>query len=273
MLTVLVVFFLGLIAGSFVSAVVWRVKAQEKGKNSGKYSILKGRSVCPHCKHILAAKDLIPLLSWLSLRGRCRYCGKPISKQYPAIELGMAVVFVISYSYWPDGLFGAGAWTLFIAWIITSVGLMALLVYDFKWMILPNRLIYPTLAVAVAGRFVYIFAFDPEPLRAFGNWGLSIIVASGFFWLLYVFSKGRLIGYGDVRLGLITGTVLASPSLSLMMLFLSSLLGLAFAAPSLVSGKKHMTSRLPYGPFLIMATFITLLVGQDVIDWYKRLLG
>ena len=144
----------GLCAGSFVSAVVWRVRKQETGNKKQELSILKGRSQCPHCCHVLAWHDLIPLFSWLSLRGRCRYCSQPISWQYPLTELAAVGIFTVSYAYWPGGVYGVGDWVVLITWLITSVGLLALLVYDLKWMLLPNRILYPTLAIAAGGRLV-----------------------------------------------------------------------------------------------------------------------
>src|SRR5665213_2769212 len=87
---------LGLVFGSFVNALVWRLHEQEvllekrkkpSKKQLEKLSILNGRSMCPHCKHELAIKDLVPLFSWIALKGKCRYCGKPISWQYPVVEL------------------------------------------------------------------------------------------------------------------------------------------------------------------------------------------
>src|SRR5262245_33007691 len=125
---------LGLCLGSFVNALVWRIHEAHKGN---KISIFTGRSQCPHCHHQLAAKDLVPVLSWLIIRGRCRYCGQPISKQYPLVELAMVAVFIVSYAYWPGGFYGTGAWVLLISWMAVSVGLLALLIYDLKWMLLP----------------------------------------------------------------------------------------------------------------------------------------
>lgn len=263
---------LGLIFGSFVNALVWRLYQQErvKGKN---LSILNGRSQCPNCHHELAAKDLVPVLSWLVLRGCCRYCRRPISPQYPIVELAMAVVFVTLYAYWPGGVYGVGAWVLLITSMVASVGLLALLVYDLRWMLLPNKILYPTLMVAAAGRLIYIFTFEPRIWHALLVWLLSVLVASGLFWAIFMVSRGQWIGYGDVRLGLITGTLLASPANSFLMIFLAAVLGSLAAAPSLLAGKSHLTSRLPFGPFLIVATWMILLAGDGIIDRYRELLG
>ncbi|MEX0881442.1 MAG: prepilin peptidase [Candidatus Saccharimonadales bacterium] len=278
---------LGLSAGSFISAVVWRVRQQElraEGREprakkttnyqlpTTNYSVLHGRSVCPHCRHELAPSDLIPLFSWLLLRGHCRYCGQPISWQYPAIELATAAVFLISYAFWPGGVYGIGDWVFLIAWLATSVGLMALLIYDLKWMLLPNKVLYPTLFVAVAGRLIYLISFEPDKAQAAVAWALSVAVASGLFWLIFVASAGKWIGYGDVRLGLITGTILTDPLLSLLMIFVASVLGTLVALPALATGRKRFGSHIPYGPFLILATGVVLLFGQTPIDWYRRLL-
>jgi prepilin signal peptidase PulO-like enzyme (type II secretory pathway) len=265
---ILVVF--GLCVGSFVSAVVWRVRQQSKGKD---LSITRGRSQCPHCHHVLAWHDLIPLFSWLALRGRCRYCNQPISWQYPLTELTAVAVFTVSYAYWPGGVYGVGDWVILITWLAASIGLLALLIYDLKWMLLPNRILYPTLAVAAAGRTIYILSFEPDKTHALLEWALSVLIASGLFLLVYTVSSGKWIGFGDVRLGLILGTVLADPLKSMLMIFVASVLGAAIALPALVSGRKTLTSRLPFGPLLITATFLVLVFGQGVVDWYKDLLG
>ncbi|OGL26189.1 hypothetical protein A3E49_03265 [Candidatus Saccharibacteria bacterium RIFCSPHIGHO2_12_FULL_49_19] len=268
--TAVLLFILGLCAGSFVNALVWRVRQQSKGRKG--VSILTGRSVCPKCKHELSARDLVPLLSWLALDGRCRYCGKAISKQYPVIELSAGLVFASSYLLWPIEFSANGQLVLFITWLLVSVGLLALLVYDFKWMLLPNRILYPTALIAAAGRLIYIAGFEPDKLSAVFEWGLAIGVASGIFWLLFMASSGKWIGYGDVRLGLITGTVLGAPQYAFLMIFTASLLGTAFVLPAILSGRKMMASKIPFGPFLIAATGLVLLFGKSIIDWYKNVL-
>ena len=271
--TSIVLAWLGLAFGSFVNAVVWRIHNQQKAtskKQKARYSILFARSTCTHCHQQLAVRDLVPVLSWLWLRGRCRYCGKAISWQYPIVELSLAAVFVLSYILWPGGVHSAGDWVSLISWLVVSIGLMALLVYDVRWMILPNRIVYPTLVVAVVGRLTYLIGFESDKARSLGAWALGVAIASGLFWLIYELSRGKLIGFGDVRLGLITGTVLARPAESFLMILLASVLGVIFALPGLVTRKKTLASRLPFGPFLIIATFIVLLYGSDFINWYQR---
>lgn len=261
-------FLLGLCFGSFVNALVWRLRQQELVKN--KFSILGGRSQCPNCGHKLAAGNLIPILSWLFLRGRCRYCNKPISIQYPLVELLAAIVFVLSYVFWPAP-FSNGQWLLFVTWLACSVGLLALAIYDLKWMLLPNRILYPTLFIALIGQLGYILFFADN--KAHNSWllTLSVLVASGFFAAIYLVSKGRWIGFGDVRLGLIIGVLLATPAKSFMVIFLASVLGMLFMLPALASGRKNLTSKLPFGPFLIIATGLSLLFGSSLIDAYKHL--
>jgi leader peptidase (prepilin peptidase) / N-methyltransferase len=271
-----ILFVLGLALGSFVNALVWRLNQQSKPKSKqpkANLSILNGRSICPNCRHQLAWYDLIPVLSWLSLSGRCRYCKRPISAQYPLIELISGLIFALSYLLWPHAVHQGGQWLLLAAWLISSVGLLALAVYDLRWLRLPNKIIYPTLAAAAAGRLAYSIFYDSRPLHALAMWAASVAVASGVFWALYHASEGRWIGYGDVRLGLVTGTLLAGPQYSLLMIFLASLLGSILAAPDLIRGKKTLASRLPFGPLLITATAFVVIFGQPLLNWYGRVMG
>ena len=257
-------FVLGTAFGSFVSALTWRI---HKGKDW-----VKGRSQCPNCNHQLTILDLVPIFSWLFLRGRCRYCKKSISWQYPAIEITMGLVFALSYLFWPGGVDRIEDWLLLITWLASSVGLMALLVYDARWFLLPNKLIYPTAAIAAIGRLAFILGFETDKTQAILQWILAVGVSSGLFWLLYIISSGKWIGFGDVRLGLITGTLLAKPELSFMMIFVASLLGSIYILPSLFKQKRNLKSQLPFGPFLIAATAIVVLFGADFIAWYRDLL-
>lgn len=262
MLIFIILFLLGLCLGSFVNALVWRV---HENKN-----ITTERSICPNCGHQLAPKDLAPVLSWLLLRARCRYCQAPISIQYPLVELLMAIIFGLSYKFWPGGVIGIGELILFSSWLFASVGLIALAIYDWRWMLLPSKILYPTLAIAVAGRASYLFVFDTNPWHSASLWLLAVIVAAGLFLLIFIISQGKWIGYGDVRLGLITGTLLATPARAFLMIFLASLLGSVYAVPLLLAGRQKLATKVPFGPFLIAATAITILFGGSLIDWYTH---
>ena len=273
MLVIIALIVLGLCFGSFINALVWRLQSQEQGaKKSKELSILKGRSMCPNCRHQLRGKDLVPVLSWLSLGGHCRYCQKPISIQYPLVELISALIFALSYQFWPGGHSAHGNELLLITWLICSVGLLALAVYDWRYLILPSRIIYPTLIVAIAGRLGYILFYATNRPHSLESWALGLLVASGIFWVIFNVSRGKWIGYGDVRLGLITGTLLASPAKAFLMIFLASLAGSLYASPAYIKNPKMTNTKLPYGPFLIGATFVATLWGNSFIDSYKNLL-
>src|SRR5690606_10697569 len=145
---------------------VWRLKTQESSKKSTKeLSVISGRSMCPLCKHMLSAKDLVPVISWLSLRGKCRYCQKPISWQYPLIELVTATAFGLSFAYWPRELVGTLELTLFGLWLASVVCFIALAVYDAKWMLLPDKIMRPLVALSLLGVVLAAFIDGPNTLR------------------------------------------------------------------------------------------------------------
>lgn len=265
---------LGLCLGSFVNAYVWRVYKQDTARSKRtkhqKYSVLHGRSMCPNCQHVLAPKDLIPLLSWVSLSGRCRYCRQPISAQYPLVELLTAVLFMVSYVAWPETLSGI-AWLPFVIWLGIITNLVALAVYDLKWMLLPNRMLVP-LAI-LAGIFVGLLAFSTDsfdPLTG-ALWGS--LIGGGLFWVLFQLSNGRWIGGGDVKLGAVLGIIVGGPMNAILLLFISSLLGTLVSVPLMVTGKASRTSKLPFGPFLIAAAWIVALYGERIVRWYNQLVG
>ncbi len=259
---------LGLCFGSFISAVVWRLYKQENSKEKTKNtSIVKGRSMCPHCAHRLGAADLIPVLSWIELRGRCRYCQAKIGWQYPATEIITAGLFIGSYLAWPYSFSGIGT-VAFVVWLFSLVLLISLVIYDLRWMLLPDKLILPlTAASLVLVGLLCIERGDPN----FVIWpGLGALLLSGLFWGLFQVSKGRWIGGGDVKLaiplGLISGGVLES----ILLLFIASLIGTLVSVPLLLIGK-GLSHKLPFGPFLITAATVVFWWGEPVISWYKSL--
>lgn len=258
---------LGLILGSFVNALVWRLHETEESL-SERLSIVKGRSMCPKCKHELAAKDLVPVLSWLTLRGKCRYCGAPISAQYPLVELGMAGLYVASYVWWPLELHG-GQVAIFVLWLALLVGLVALLIYDMRWYLLPNRIIYPLAVVAGAYALISVVVSD-SPAKAFVNLLLSVAIGGGIFYLLFQVSKGKWIGGGDVKLGWLLGLVVGTPGKAVLFIFLASVIGSAVSLPLMLGNKLKRNSVIPFGPFLIIGAVITVLFGSHILHWYQQ---
>jgi prepilin signal peptidase PulO-like enzyme (type II secretory pathway) len=251
----------GLCFGSFVNALVWRM-------HEGKLSVTRGRSICPHCRRELAAKDLVPVLSWLLLKRRCRYCGKPISAQYPLVELATAGLFVASYLWWPEA-FNPAQTAIFVLWLALLTGLMALLVYDLRWLLLPDRLVYPVGGLAGAQTAIIVWTAD-KPLTALLNAFLAVVVGGGLFLLLFQMSKGKWIGGGDVKLGAVIGLAAATPAASFLAIFLASLTGSLVSVPLLAAGRLRRRSMIPFGPFLIIGLIIVRLFGADMLDWYRQ---
>ncbi len=263
---------LGLCFGSFVNALVWRMHERQKTNNkkqitkNNQLSIIHGRSMCPHCHHTLAWYDLLPVVSWLSLKGRCRYCHKPIGWQYPIVEITTALTFIISYLYWPYGFDAAGI-TLLVFWLAILVGFMALTVYDLRWFMLPDKIVFPITGLGVLAIVLYvIIAGSPgyliDPLVG----GLSLF---GLFYALFHASKGTWIGGGDVKLAFLLGLLAGGFLESMLLLFVASIIGTAISLPFLVIKKLKAKSQIPFGPLLIMATFIVYLFGISLLDWLR----
>lgn len=270
-MVVLVLVVLGLGFGSFINALVWRIHEQaKKGVGHAKeLSILSGRSMCPRCKHRLGFFDLIPIVSWIALRGRCRYCHKAISIQYPLIEVITPVLFIASYVWWPMGLHGIQI-AFFVIWLAILIGLIALAVYDSKWQLLPNRIIYPLSAVAALYAIIHIVA-NPRPLTALVDTILSVLIGGGIFYVLFQVSGGKWIGGGDVKLGWLLGLIAGTAGRSLLLLFLAAILGTLFSLPLLMTKRLSKNSKIPFGPFLIVAIVVVELFGAGILAWYNRI--
>lgn len=263
----------GLCMGSFANALVWRLHEQSSATGKGhradkRLSITKGRSMCPHCRHELAAQDLVPVLSWVYLRGKCRYCGKRISVQYPLVELTTAGLFVVSYLWWPQA-FDPAQSAVFVLWLALITGLVALAVYDLRWSILPNRLIYP-MGVIAAVQAAVVIATSANPGTALLDMVAAVVVGGGLFYLLFQVSKGRWIGGGDVKLGWLLGLIVGTPAAAALFIFIGSIIGSLVSVPLMAAGRLKRTSTIPFGPFLIAGAVITVLFGASILDWYSR---
>lgn len=275
MVTALLVVF-GLIFGSFVNALVWRLHEQAKlaGKKSkaavkrrAALSMTKGRSMCPECGHELAAKDLVPVLSWLWLRGKCRYCGARIPDS-PLVELLTGLLFAVSYVSWPHTFHGVGLFE-FIVWLAFLVGFVALAVYDLRWFLLPDKIVFPLTGLAIV-QVVTVAAWTHSVSTLWLPLAGGALIF-GLFWILYQVSRGSWIGGGDVKLAFTLGLLAGTPFRALTVIFFASLVGTLFSVPELVKGREGLTHRIPFGPSLLLATIVVVLYGDRIATWYQGL--
>ncbi len=245
--------------GSAINALVWRLYV---GK-----SWVHGRSECPECGHQLAAKDLVPVVSWLLLRGRCRYCRKPI-KDSPVVELACGVVFAVSaYVAMPMGAIG---WVQLVWWWVAAAMLIALAVYDLRWMLLPDKLTLPLTAWALAGEVVLALMLH-APRMVLGP-VVAGALAGGGFYALVVLSQGRAMGGGDIKLAAAMGLLLGLKGTAVAMLVAfnsAALVGLTLIALR----RRGRKDQIPFGPFLVLGTFVAMWFTSELVSWYLRLSG
>ncbi len=247
----------GLTLGSFATALAHRVPLR---KSVG-LKDFSTRSACPHCNHALRAIDLVPVLSWVSTGGVCRYCKKPVSIGYPLMELGVLVACLVPYwvkGFTPDTFF-----------IISAVPfLAALLVIDLRHMILPNNLLLALAALGL-GRTVYHVTLGDAPTGAqIIEFVTSIAIFAGFSWLIgFVMEKilkKEALGMGDVKFFALSGLWLGLSQLG-WYCTLSGLLGVLFAAIFRRNAYKNGNGgAFPFGPALIAALYILLLTDGSL---------
>lgn len=220
-------------------------------------SIVTERSRCPKCGTVLSWYELFPVLSFMMQMGKCKSCHKPISWQYPIVEL--AIAFLFSWIY----LYFSNTSLLYIAYLFfVFAGLSVIFIYDLKHYIIPNKVLYP-LIITTALFNLYTYGISKE----FSYQILAVFFASGFFLLMYLGSKGTWIGFGDVKFAVFMGLFLAPWSV-LVALFLSYFIGALVGGVVILLRKKVLQSEIPFGPFLVMGTFLAFLYGQELIDWY-----
>lgn len=245
----------GLLVGSFLNAWVWRLHTHRK--------VSKGRSMCPHCKATLRWYELIPVVSWLALRGKCRTCHKPISWQYPAVELTHALLWVGLLSFIsPHGWLG---WLQLIMWCGLASLLLAAFVYDARWMLLPDAFMVPATVLAVI--LAMLTAFDAGSVAALWSQLLATAVFAGVFFLVWFFSGGSWLGDGDIWLAAIMGLVLSTTQL-VVAIFVAFNLGAIVGLGLIAMHKKTRKSHIAFGPFLIIGLFTGLFFGEALLNWY-----
>lgn len=266
-------FILGAVFGSFVGAFTWRLKYHKDW--------VKGRSECEHCHHKLTPLDLIPVISWISLGGRCRYCRKPIGWTTLLLELGLGAAFVVSFYFLPitfgftpaQLIAGRSAWliVLLAVWLIMLIMLAALLVYDAKWHLLPNKIMYPLIALALIYTLIASFAINHMAFMTWlGDTLLAMLPVAGLYGVLWLFSGGRWIGLGDVKLGVVVGLCLGW-QLALAVLAISNAIASLSVIPLLITKKLKPSSQIAFGPFLIVTLFAMVLFGNYLCDWLETI--
>ena len=251
------IFFLGLLIGSFLNVVICRLGSKEP--------ILLSRSHCPKCGALLKWPDLIPLLSFVLARGKCRYCHKKISLQYPLVELATGLLFLLIFNQFSI----LNLITLFYYLLITCF-LLVIFVYDLKHYLIPDKIIYPAIIITLLNLGLKGPNFWVLKAQIYNPF-LAAFLASGFFLSLVLISKGKWLGLGDVKLAILMGLVLSWPNI-LLALFLAFMSGAMVGLGLIIAGKKSLKSQIPFGPFLAGATILIMLYGQNIANWYQGLL-
>lgn len=252
---------LGVCLGSFANAAIWRIKVKK--------DIVNDRSECVHCHHKLAAIDLVPVVSWLMLRGKCRYCHKKIDDN-PLVEVAVAVYFIASYLLWPVMLSSNYAILDFSLWLLYGVGLAILFVYDLRWYLLPDKVVWPLVGLGFIDFIARGFNEHWNVTQFATEAVLAVAIISGLYYLLYAISRGKWVGLGDIKLGLFMGLALGWQG-AMVALLLANVIGCLVVIPGLILGKLRRDSQVPFGPFLIAGFVIAGLWGQQLADWYLNL--
>lgn len=244
---------LGLSIGSFLNVVIDRVPKRE--------SIVRPRSRCPRCEQPIASRDNIPVLSWLLLRGKCRSCGLPISIQYPAVELGTAILFGAVAAR-----FGPG-WNLAI-YVVLFAGLIPLMVVDLLQHLLPVRILYPVLLVDAALILADSFAN--------GRWhALLVAVCSSAAWFALFFATNLVrpdaLGFGDVRLAALVGLSLGWLGVVTVFVgfFASNFFGLIVGGFLIATGRATRKTKIPLGVFIGLGAILAVFIGPALSTHFR----
>lgn len=240
-------FLFGLVIGSFLNVCIYRLPKGE--------SIAMPPSHCTSCNTELKPQDLIPVLSWVLLRGKCRYCGEKIHWRYPVTEFVNAVVWVMIIWQWgltSQGL--AGLFLFSLSLVITQI--------DLEHYLIPNSLVIFLLLGGIAYHFI---AQDLTLL----NRGIGLVVGFTVPFLLALLSRGGM-GGGDIKLMGAMGVWLGFPGV-LYALFIGALLGSLVGLGLIILGKKKRKDPIPFGPFLVLGFLVLFLFADNVTNWYWNL--
>jgi prepilin signal peptidase PulO-like enzyme (type II secretory pathway) len=262
---IILIFILGLCIGSFLNVLIYRLPLDLS---------LKGRSFCPKCKKKISWYDNIPLLSFVLLKGKCRYCHSPISFQYPFVEALTGILFVISFfllfntnhelRIMNNGNFDYGFWiTLFFTfWVLSAF--LAIFIIDLKHQIIPDQLIISSLVAVIFYEFIIRDS-------SFILHIMSAAAASLFFYFLYKITKEKGMGFGDVKLVFLMGLILGYPDIVLA-LYLAFLTGAVVGVILIIARIKKLKQPIAFGPFLSLATIVSYFWGTEILKWITALL-
>lgn len=293
----IILFIFGLIVGSFLNVLILRYDPSGKLFDFKK---LSGRSHCPHCDRQLGPSELVPILSFLIQRGRCRECGHKISFQYPVVEILSGAIFA-GIPFFLNGFYGVsgssfanfdlGLWyyALLSLWIAAFLGWLVIAAIDLREYLIPNELnvLLAALGIIITGIIVLesdrIFPFRNSFLEQYQlvfspfrdvvlNRFLGMAAGGSFFGLLVLVSRGRGMGMGDVKLALASGLVLGWPDVALAIV-LSFIFGGLIGGLLLAFGKKQMKDKIPFAPFFVLGIFVAVLFGHGMISGYFGLFG
>ena len=259
----IIFFLLGLIIGSFLNVVVYRINLAET---------LLGRSHCPKCQKTIRWYDNVPVLSFVLLKFRCRDCQEKISWLYPAVELLTGIVFAMlgaKFFVFTD----SSTWLLTFYYLTVVSALIVILVYDFLYLEIPGIVLWLGVGFAVFCNL----ALDGQSTQILRNLSgsvtysgtLAAMTAFIFFFLLSFLSKEKFLGMGDAYLVILLGLILGWPKI-LLGLFLAFAIGAIYGIILIALKKKKLKSQVPFAPFLVAGTIITMLYGTAIIAWYLK---
>lgn len=248
----IIIFLLGVIIGSFLNVCIYRIPKGE--------SIIFPSSHCTSCGTPLKWYDLIPIISFIIQKGKCRYCGEKISLQYPIVEFLNGILYLILYYNFDFNL------DFIFYGIIFSI-LIVIFFIDLYYQIIPNGLNILILISSITYKLLQFILYD-MPLNLINSL-LGLIVSSGLFLLIIIISKGG-IGGGDLKLIGGLGFILGAEKIVLT-IFLSFVLGAIISILLLLFKIKGMKDPIPFGPFICIASIITIFWGDNLLLWYSSM--
>lgn len=264
-LTSAFLFIFGTVIGSFINVVIYRTLNNE--------SWVTGRSKCENCHKQIHWFDNIPLFSYFILGGKCRYCKTPISVTHPVVEFLTGSLFV--WWYWAGFVFFKIThqplhYVQPIFWLFVGIILLIIFCADALYFIIPDEAVIALSALTLIYRLALV-ATHVMQVADFGRAVAGGLCITFFFFSLWFFSKGRGMGFGDVKLVFSLCLLMGWPNM-FVGIFLSFILGSVVSIPLLIAGKKKLKQPIPFGPFLILGTVIALVFGNQLMRMYLHLL-